>query len=325
MSHGKSLALSSGAHIPQLGLGTWQAEPKDVERAVEVAIRNGYRHLDLAFVYQNQAEVGAALKKVIPSVVQREELWITSKLWNTGHQPQEVEKELNKTLEQLGLDYLDLYLIHWPVAFPPGDGMFPEHPSNPDFEVALDTSTSLVETWKAMIALPKSKVRNIGVSNFTVEHIKALAKATGVVPTVNKVEAHPLLQQQKLVVFCKKHEIQLIAYSPLGNNTIGAPLLTEHPTITEIATRLRVSPAQVLIAWGIQRGFAVIPKSVHESWIISNFQQVELSGEDFDKVMGIGEEMQVRYNIPYRYEPKWDIGIFGDEAEEGAKHRIKII
>ncbi|KAF7317132.1 Aldo-ket-red domain-containing protein [Mycena chlorophos] len=131
MSLGKTLALSSGAHIPQLGLGTWQAEPKEVELAVEIAIRNGYRHLDLAFVYQNQAEVGAALKKVIPSVVQREELWITSKLWNTAHQPQEVEKELNETLEQLGLDYLDLYLIHWPVAFRPGDGMFPAHLTNP--------------------------------------------------------------------------------------------------------------------------------------------------------------------------------------------------
>jgi L-glyceraldehyde reductase len=148
---------------------------------VEIAVRNNYRHLDLAMVYQNQDEVGAALKKVIPSVVKREELFITSKLWNSAHRPEEVEKELDETLKQLGIDYVDMYLIHWPIAFTPGRGLFPPHPTVPK-EVEIDNSVTLVDTWKAMIALPKSKAKAIGVSNFSVEQLKGIIAATGVVP-----------------------------------------------------------------------------------------------------------------------------------------------
>nr|GAT56144.1 predicted protein [Mycena chlorophos] len=325
-SHDKTITLAGGSRMPQLGFGTWQSKPHEVEAAVEIAVRTGYRHLDLARCYENQVEVGAALQKVIPSVVKRDELWITSKLWNSAHQPAEVEKELDETLAQLGIDYLDLYLIHWPVAFPPGNGLFPPSPTNPESEVALDTTTSLVDTWKAMIALPKSKVKNIGVSNCTIAHLEGIINATGVVPVVNQVEAHPLLQQEELVAYCKEKGIQLTGYSPLGNNTIGAPLLTEHHTIARVATKLGVSPAQVLIAWGIRRGFAIIPKSVHESRIISNFQQVELSDEDFEEItaIGRGKDKEVRYNIPYAYEPKWDVAIFGDEKEKEAKYQVKI-
>ncbi|KAF7296704.1 Aldo-ket-red domain-containing protein [Mycena chlorophos] len=324
-SHDKTITLWDGSRMPQLGFGTWLAKPHEVELAVEIAVRAGYRHLDLAMVYENQAEVGAALKKVIPSVVKREELWITSKLWNSAHQPAEVEKELDETLAQLGIEYLDLYLIHWPVAFPPGNGLFPPAPIDPESQVAIDTSTSLVDTWNAMIALPKSKVKNIGVSNCTIAHLEGIIQATGVVPVVNQVEAHPLLQQEELVAYCTEKGIQLVGYSPLGNNTLGVPLLTEHHIITRVATKLGVSPAQVLIAWGLRRGFAVIPKSVHESRIISNFQPVELSAEDFEEISAIGRGKEVRYNIPYRYEPKWDVVIFGDEAEEGAKYQVKVV
>ncbi|KAG5733812.1 Aldehyde reductase 1, partial [Termitomyces sp. T112] len=158
MSFRKQITLSNGAHIPQIGLGTWLSAPKEVENAVEIAVTNGYRHLDLAMIYENQDEVGAALKKVIPSVVKREDLFITSKLWNSAHQPDQVEKELNETLKQLGIEYLDLYLVHWPIAFPPGNGLNPPHLTKAG-ELAIDTQTTLVETWKAMIALPKSKVR----------------------------------------------------------------------------------------------------------------------------------------------------------------------
>lgn len=193
MSLGKIVTLSSGSPLPQIGLGTWLSQPKEVENAVsllprplftlayglttdqqvEYAVKTGYRHLDLAMIYQNQDEVGAALKKVIPSVVKREDLWITSKLWNSGHQASEAEKELDETLKQIGTEYLDLYrqsqdlrflhsltyisfvVIHWPVAFAPGKGLNPKDPKNEGF-AELDLETSLVDTWKVMINLQKT-------------------------------------------------------------------------------------------------------------------------------------------------------------------------
>ncbi|KAJ7503208.1 NADP-dependent oxidoreductase domain-containing protein, partial [Mycena galericulata] len=223
MSFGKILTLSSGTPLPQIGLGTWQSKPHEVENAVEIAVRNGYRHLDLAMIYENQDEVGAGLKKVIPSVV----------------------KQLDETLKQLGVEYIDLYLIHWPVAFVPGNGLFPPHPAKKG-EVALDLETSLVDTWKAMIALPKYQVRNVGVSNFTIDHIEGIISATGVVPIVNQIEAHPLLPQDELVAYCKEKNIHITAYSPLGNNSIGEKKLTEEPAVEEIAHKLGATPAQVL-------------------------------------------------------------------------------
>jgi L-glyceraldehyde reductase len=163
-------------------------------------------------------QVGAALKKVIPSVVRREELFITSKLWNNAHRPSEVEKQLDVTLSQLGTPYLDLYLIHWPVAFVPGREMSPKRADKPD-ECEIDKGTSIVDTWKAMLALRSTgKVKAVGVSNFTIQHLEAIINATGEQPAVNQIEAHPLLPQDDLVEYCKKEGIHLTAYSPLGNN-----------------------------------------------------------------------------------------------------------
>lgn len=324
MSFGKILSLNTGATIPQIGLGTWLSKPNEVENAVEIAVRNGYRHLDLARVYENQDEVGRALKKVIPSVVKREDLFITSKLWNNAHQPKEVEKALDETLAQIGTDYLDLYLIHWPVAFPPGQGLFPKHPSK-EGEVALDLDTSLVDTWKAMIELPKTgKVRAVGVSNFTVEQLKGIIAATGVKPAANQIEAHPLLPQDDLVAFCKQEGIHLTAYSPLGNNLVGKPKLTDYPAVQAIAKKLGATPAQVLVAWGVYRGYSVIPKSVQEERIISNFKQIELSKEDYEEITKLGQTQHTRFNIPYNYSPRWDINIFNEPEEEKASNKVKI-
>jgi L-glyceraldehyde reductase len=297
----------------------------EVGHAVEYAVRNGpYRHLDLALIYGNQDEVGAALRKVIPSVVKREDLFITSKLWNSAHQPEKAAKELDQTLKQLGIDYLDLYLIHWPVAFPPGNGLVPNHPTKKG-EVHLDLDTSLVDTWKAMIALSNTgKVKHIGVSNFTIEQIEGIVKATGVTPIVNQIEAHPLLPQDDLVAYCKEKGIHITAYSPLGNNLVGKPKLTDHPKIQEVATRLGATPAQVLIAWGVYRGYSVIPKSVQEDRIISNFKQVELSKEDYDDISSIGHGNYTRFNVPYHYSPNWDINIFGEPVEKNATNQVKI-
>jgi L-glyceraldehyde reductase len=156
-------------------------------------------------------QVGDALKKVIPSLVRREDLFITSKLWNDAHHPSEVERQLDATLSQLGTPYVDLFLMHWPVAFARGRGK--------SDQVEIDTDTSLVDTWKAMLALRGTgKVKAVGVSNFTIQHLEAIVKATGERPAVNQVEAHPLLPQDDLVAYCKKQGIHMTAYSPLGNN-----------------------------------------------------------------------------------------------------------
>ncbi|KAF5354977.1 hypothetical protein D9756_005533 [Leucocoprinus leucothites] len=323
MSFGKTITLSNGAKLPRIGLGTWMSKPNEVERAVEIAVRNDYRHLDLAMIYENQDEVGRALKKVIPSVVKREDLFITSKLWNHSHQPNQVEKELDETLAQLGVDYLDLYLIHWPAAFPPGNGFYPAH-SSIKGEVELDTQTSLVDTWKVMIALPKSKVRAVGVSNFSVNHIQGLIDATGVVPVANQIEAHPLLIQPNLAKYCQEKNIHITAYSPLGNNLVGVPKLTENPIITSIAAKLSATPAQVLIAWGARRGQSVIPKSVQEERIISNFQEVELSDEDFNNISSLGVVSYKRFNIPFNYSPGWSINIFNEPEEKDARVQVKV-
>ncbi|KII95513.1 hypothetical protein PLICRDRAFT_97032 [Plicaturopsis crispa FD-325 SS-3] len=325
MSLNNHIKLSTGALIPALGLGTWLSKPKEVEHAVEFAVRHGYRHLDLAMIYENQDEVGAALKKVIPSVVKREELFITSKLWNSSHQPALVEKELDETLKQLGTDYVDLYLIHWPVAFVPGRGFYPPHPTKPG-EVELDTETSLVDTWKAVIELKKTgKVKAIGVSNFTIEQIKGIIAATGETPVVNQIEAHPLLPQDDLVAFSKEHNIHLTAYSPLGNNLVDKPKLTEHPVVKEVAEKLNATPAQVLVAWGSARGYSVIPKSVQNERIISNFQQVVLSKEDYEKISSVGHGNHTRFNIPFTYKPRWSIKLFNEPVEEEAEATFKIL
>ncbi|KAI6168647.1 NADP-dependent oxidoreductase domain-containing protein [Pisolithus thermaeus] len=322
MSFGKVITLNTGRKIPQIGLGTWLSKPNEVENAVEIAVRSGYRHLDLARVYENQDEVGRALKKVIPSVVRREDLFITSKLWNSAHQPDQAEPALDETLQQLGVDYLDLYLVHWPVAFEPGNGLFPTRGDM----ACLDLETSLVDTWNAMIKLlGTGKVRDIGVSNFTIPQLQGIIDATGVVPVVNQIEAHPRLLQDDLVAYCKEKNIHLTAYSPLGNNLIGIPLLTEHPIVKEAAEKLGASPAQVLIAWGVHRGYSVIPKSVHKERIVSNFHQIELSKEYYEKITSIGVKDHKRFNIPITYNPKWDINVFDEPIERTATHKVKIV
>lgn len=281
----KTLTYANGDAMPLLGLGTWKSEPGEVGAAVQEAIDVGYRHIDCAAIYGNEAEIGEALAQTIDREVDRKALWVTSKLWNSDHKPGDVEPALRTTLSDLKLDYLDLYLMHWPVALKPSVG-FPE--SGDDF-LSLD-EVPLSATWEAMEAcVRKGLCRHIGVSNFGIANLKALMEKAEIKPEMNQVELHPLLQQNEVLDFCRGQGVHVTAYSPLGSMDRPAgfkkedePVPMEHPVIKEIAGAHEASPAQILIAWAIQRGTAVIPKSVKPGHILSNFKadEIQLSGDE---------------------------------------------
>lgn len=220
MSAPTSFKLNNGVEIPAVGLGTWQAPPGQVQAAVAHALKNGYRHLDCALIYQNEAEVGDGIKE---SGVPRSEIFITSKVWNT-HQPN-VADGLRQTLEALQTDYLDLYLIHWPVRLVPNEssGLLPV---NPDGSRSVDRDWDQSETWRQMEEVYASgKVKAIGVANWSIPYLEELKKTWKIVPAVNQVELHPFLPQHKLVKYCRDLGILLEAYSPLGST--NAPLLSD--------------------------------------------------------------------------------------------------
>ena len=262
------IALNDGNSIPQVGLGVWQTPPEDTERAVATALEAGYRHIDTAAAYGNEREVGHAIKNAVKSGLPREDVYLTTKLSNADQGYDSTLASFEASMDRLGLsgsdEYLDLYLIHWPM------------PANNTF----------VDTFKAFAHLrDQGRIRSIGVSNFEPEHLRILVDGTGIVPAVNQVELHPLLQQQELREVHAQLGIATEAWSPLGQGS-----LLSNPTITAVADAHGKTPAQVLIRWHIQLGNIVIPKSVTPERIVSNFDvfDFELSEQDMASISSLG-------------------------------------
>ncbi|XP_056648014.1 aldo-keto reductase family 1 member B1-like [Diorhabda sublineata] len=261
-----TIKFNNGQTFPIYGLGTWKSQPGQVTQAVKDAIDIGYRHIDCAYIYGNEPEIGEAIKaKISDGTVKREELFITSKLWNTMHRPDLVEPAIRTTLKNLCIDYLDLYLIHWPFALKEEDELFP---TNPDGTTAY-SDVDFVDTWKEMEKLVKKGLtKSIGISNFNKRQTERILQNCTIKPVTNQIEVHPHLNQQKLIDYLKSKDITVTAYSPLGS---GDPKLMEDPKIKKIAEKYKKTTAQVALKYAVQRGLIVIPKSVTKSRIQENF------------------------------------------------------
>jgi len=314
-----TLNFSNKDKMPGLGLGTWKSKPGEVKRAIKQAIELGYRHIDCAAIYKNEAEIGEALSECLAEgLVKREELWITSKLWNDGHRKEDVQPALEKTLSDLRLEYLDLYLMHWPVAFKNGL----DFPEDLDGYVPL-TEVPLEETWEAMQELQSNGlVRHIGTSNFSAKKLQRLIDVGGQQPEMNQVELHPYLQQQELIDFCHAHGIHVTAYSPLGSmdrhesmKKEGEPVPLKSDIIMAIAQKNGMSPARVLIRWQLQRNIAVIPKSTNPVRLKENLDSLncELSETDMAEIKSMDQHKRIVdgafFTVPekgYTTESLWD-------------------
>ncbi|XP_022072493.1 aldo-keto reductase family 1 member A1-B isoform X1 [Acanthochromis polyacanthus] len=275
--------LNTGRKMPLLGLGTWKSEPGKVKQAVVWALEAGYRHIDCATIYGNEVEIGEALQETLGpnKSLRREDVFITSKLWNTQHHPEDVEPSLLKTLKDLKLEYLDLYLIHWPYAFQRGDVPFPRKEDG----TMLYDDTDYKLTWAAMEKLvEKGLVRSIGLSNFNRGQIDDILSVASIKPTVLQVESHPYLAQVELLAHCRDRGLVLTAYSPLGSPDRAwkhpdEPVLLQEPVIAALAEKYKKSSAQIILRWQTQRGVVSIPKSVTESRIKENLQVFDFTLE----------------------------------------------
>ncbi|KOC62648.1 Alcohol dehydrogenase [NADP(+)] A [Habropoda laboriosa] len=275
-----NLTLSNGHKMPVFGLGTYQSRAGEVETAVMEAISLGYRHIDTAFYYQNEQEIGRAIQaKIKDGTVKREDLFITTKLWNNFHKEESVVPTCKKSLENLGLSYVDLYLIHWPFAFKEGGDLMPK-----DENGALQLSdTDYLETWRGMEECARlGLARSIGISNFNPEQITRLLGVAKILPVNNQVEVSINMNQKSLIEFCKKHNITITAFSPLGQpgNRAGIPNNLDNPKVLDLSKKYNKTPAQIALRYVLQQGIAIIPKTVTPSRLKENMSIFDFSLTD---------------------------------------------
>ncbi|MFV0445350.1 MAG: aldo/keto reductase [Planctomycetaceae bacterium] len=307
-----TISLRTGDHLPAVGLGLWKVPENDCPALVKAAVETGYRHFDCACDYGNEAAVGAGLQQVLDGeLCRREDLWITSKLWNTFHRPEHVALACRKSLVDLQVDHLDLYLMHFPIAqrhvpidvrYPPG-WFFDPAADSPQME--LDR-VPLAETWGAMEQLrEQGLVRNIGVCNFGTAILRDLLNSAATPPAVLQVESHPYLTQDKLLRFCQQEEIAYTAFSPFGAASyyeLGmadrSDSLLEHATIQDVSASHGRTPAQVLLRWGVQRGTAVVPKTSRAERLRENLAVFDftLTDEQMNAISTLNQNR--RYNDP---------------------------
>ncbi len=314
----KYITLNTGAQMPNVGLGTWKSQANEVGAAVKNALEvAGYRHIDCAAIYKNEKEIGEVFKTVFSTgKLKREEVFITSKLWNSEHPKDRVRPAYEKSLEDLQVDYLDLYLVHWGIAIPPNDsnvanqfGRYSEQ-VGPD-GMLITEKVSIRETWEALEELYKAgSVKAIGVSNFTAPMLIDLLSYAKVIPAVNQIEVHPYNAQTRMIEFCRFHNIAVTGYSPLANPTRAKEhnqtILLEEPQVVAIGKNHSKSPAQIVLRWAIQRNTIVIPKSLSPDNLKQNIDiyDFELSTEEMDTLNKLDKKMRVVdpyewWKIPY--------------------------
>ncbi len=285
------LADGTGA-MPAIGFGTLIRDPVAARQAVKIALEVGFRHLDCAELYRNEDVVGNAMREAFEAgTVQRENLFVTTKLWNNNHRPERVGPALEASLRRLQLDYVDCYLIHTPFAFQAGDE---QYPNDEHGQPIHDSGVTLLETWRAMERLvDEGKCRSIGLSDIRLEKVKEIVAAARIKPAVIQVECHPYLPEWQLLDFCRQHGMVLLAFAPLGHGM--EPKVLDDPVIKAIAQRIHKTPAQVALAWAVQRGSAVLTTSTNPGHIRKNFE-ISLLPDDAMQEMRNDITASVRFN-----------------------------